>query len=369
MVTGPPHDHTDTSHQDRVATYSNVATALALLDDRQLGHLVAGAQTIGSGIGGTSALLEVAGHPVFVKRVPLTDVERQPRNVMSTANVFGLPTVCQYGVVEYASGGFGAWRELAANTMTTNWVLARRTEAFPLMYHWRVLPGAAPAAGEHADVDRVVAYWDGSPAVRQRVHALARASASIVLFLEYLPQDLGAWLASQLAAGSDAVTAACTMAHQRLRADVAVMNAGGLTHFDAHFRNVLTDGRRLYLADHGLATSPRFDLAADERAFLARNASHDTAYAMRELLNWIVAHVVGIPAPAERYDYIRRCATGSRPTGVPEPIAELITRYAPVATIMNGFYWDLYGASRTTPYPAREIAQALAASDGSAPAR
>jgi hypothetical protein len=357
----------------RLVRYSDVATELALLSDHQLGRLVDQAQALAAGIGGTSALLDIAGVPVFVKRIPLTDLERQPHNVRSTANMFGMPTCCHYGIAAYGSAGFGAWRELAANAMTTSWVLAGQTEAFPLMYHWRVLPGAAPLADELADVDKVVAYWEGSAAVRQRIHALAEASASVVLFLEYLPQDLLAWLNSQLAAGSDAVTAACAMVERCLRADVAFMNANGLLHFDAHFRNILTDGHRLYLADFGLATSPRFDLSADERDFLARNADHDAVYAVRDLLNWMVANVVGIAdpdsgGPVERYDYIRRCAAGAPPVGAPEPIAELISRYAPVVALLNDFYWDFYGVSRTMPYPADEIARAMAAIPGFEPA-
>jgi hypothetical protein len=241
------------------------------------------------------------------------------------------------------------------------------------MYHWRVLPGAAPLADEHADIERVVAYWGGSAAVRRRLHALAQASASVVLFLEYIPQNLDAWLTSQLAAGPDAVTAACAMVQRCLQADIAFMNANGLLHFDAHFRNILTDGHRLYLADLGLATSPRFDLSIDERDFLALNASHDAGYAVRELLNWIVANVVGIATPdsggpVERYDYIRRCAAGARPAGASEPVAELISRYAPVAAILNDFYWNLFGVSRATPYPAQEITQAMAMIPGFAPA-
>lgn len=371
-MSGLPRDGTDMSHRARVLRYGDVSTALALLNDHQLGQLVDGAQAIGSGIGGTSALLDIAGAPVFVKRIPLTDLERDPHNVMSTANLFGLPTFCQYGVVAVGSPGFGAWRELAANTMTTNWVLAKQTEAFPLMYHWRILPGAVPLADELADIERAVAYWEGSTAVRERIHAVATASASVVLFLEYIPQNLDAWLTSQLAAGPDAVTAACAMVHRHLRADIAFMNTNGLLHFDAHFRNILTDGHRLYLADLGLATSPRFDLSTHERDFLALNTSHDASYAMRELLNWTVANVVGIAdpdtgGPVERYDYIRRCAAGARPAGAPEPVAELISRYAPVVAIMNDFYWNLFGETRATPYPAQEITQAMTLIPGFAP--
>jgi hypothetical protein len=343
---------------------------LGLLSDRRLGELVEEARVIGSGVGGMSALLDIDGVPVFAKRVPLTDLERRPENVMSTANVFRLPAFCQYGV---GGPGFGAWRELAANTMTTNWILAERTEAFPLMYHWRVLPGAAPVADEHADVERAVAYWGGSSAVRDRLDALAQASASIVLFLEHIPHNLYDWLTTQLAAGDESVTSACATVEGCLRADVAFMNANGLLHFDTHFGNILTDGHRLYFADLGLATSPRFDLSADESAFVEHNLSHDGCYAVMQLVNWLVTNVCGVAVPdtggpTERNEYIRRCAAGAEPIEVPAGVAEVISRYAPVTVVMNDFYWNLFGESRATPYPVEEVKRAMALVPGLAPA-
>ncbi|MFE9658231.1 hypothetical protein [Micromonospora sp. NPDC006431] len=104
-----------------------------------------------------------------------------------------------------------------------------------------LLPGAPPLAEEHADVDRAVAYWGGSPAVRHRLDALARASASIVLFLEHIPQNLQDWLATRPVGveGTDAYS----MVERGLRAGAAFMHGNGLLHFDAHLRNILTDGR------------------------------------------------------------------------------------------------------------------------------
>lgn len=160
-----------------------MSSALAVHSDSRLAVMLKQAQPLASGIGGSSVLCEVAGVPVFVKRIPLTDVERRPENVMSTANLFHLPPLCHYGV---GSPGFGAWRELAANVMTTGWVITRRSAAFTMLYHWRVLPGAPPPSEEHADIEASERYWDGSPAVRARLHAVARASASIVLFQEYV---------------------------------------------------------------------------------------------------------------------------------------------------------------------------------------
>ncbi len=121
----------DMSRGARLTAHSAVSTSLALRSDRALRELVDTAMPIGSGIGGKSALLEIAGTPVFVKRVPLTDPERQPEHVRSTANLFELPVFCQYGIGTIGGPGFGAWRELAVHTMTTNWVLAAEHEGFP----------------------------------------------------------------------------------------------------------------------------------------------------------------------------------------------------------------------------------------------
>jgi hypothetical protein len=57
--------------------------------------------------------------------------------------------------------------------------------------------------------------------VRERISALAGASASVVLFLEYLPQVLRAWLGGLLGRGPQAVAAARPMLERRLRADLA----------------------------------------------------------------------------------------------------------------------------------------------------
>ncbi len=162
------------SHGARLTAHSAVSTSLALCSDRALRELVATAVPIGSSIGGKSALLEVAGTPVFVKPVPLTDLERQPEHVRSTANLFELPVFCQYGIGTIGGPGFGAWRELAVHTMTTNWVLAAEHEGFPLMYHWRVLPDSTPLPEELADIERAVAYWGGD----RRCAAGSRLSSS-----------------------------------------------------------------------------------------------------------------------------------------------------------------------------------------------
>ncbi|KIF72149.1 hypothetical protein HY68_13700 [Streptomyces sp. AcH 505] len=350
------HDAGDTrdarlAHQARLAAYGAVSTALALTSDRALRELLEAAEPLGTGIGGKSALLEVAGTPVFVKRVPLTDLERQPENVHSTANLFDLPPFCQYNI---AGPSFGTWRELAAHTMTTNWVLAGAYEGFPLMYHWRVLPDSAPLPDELADVEASVAYWGGGSAVRNQIEARRGSSASVALFLEYIPQNLHQWLGQQVEAGDAAVDAACAMVEAELEAGTAFMNDNGLLHMDVHFENILTDGSRLYFTDYGLATSPRFDLSPAEVDFIDEHPSYDRVYALSYLANWLVTGLKGLGG-RERQELLGAYAQGKHPTGVPATAASILTRYAPLAVVVTEFFRKLRDESRQTPYPAEEI--------------
>jgi hypothetical protein len=338
----------------RLHAYGRVSTALDLCSDGELRELVDAAEPMGSGIGGTSALLEVGGVPVFVKRVPLTDLERRPEHVRSTANVFGLPAFCHYGI---GGPGFGVWRELAVHGMTTNWVLAGEHEGFPVMYHWRVLPDATPLPEELADAERVVAYWGGGLPVRRRIQELRQSSAAIALFLEYIPDTLHQWLGVQVEAGGETADRACAMVERDLAATISFMNARGLLHFDAHFENILTDGRRLYVADYGLAFSSRFALSQDERGFFDRHQSYDRCYAATHLVNWLVTALYGyrVDDRAGRYAQVRAYAEGKRPTGIPEKAAAILTRHAPIAAVMSDFQRRLRGESRRTPYPLEEI--------------
>ncbi|WP_246011378.1 protein kinase family protein [Nocardia mexicana] len=345
----------------RLHAHGAVSTALALHSDHALRELVDAAAPIGAGIGGRSALLEVAGTPVFVKRVPLTDLERRPEHVRSTANVFDLPQFYHYGVGLIGGAGFGAWRELAVHIMTTNWVLAAEYEGFPLMYHWRVLPGTTPLPEELADIDRAVAYWDGRPQVRHRIEALRDASASVVLFLEYIPQNLHQWLNTRIEAGGEVADRSCAMVERELAAGTAFMNGRGLLHLDAHFQNILTDGQRLYFGDFGLALSRGFDLAPEETAFFDRNQSYDSGYIATYLVIWLVTALYGLrPEDREtRAAMVRAIAEGKPPEGIGDGPAALLTRHAPAAAAMSAFWRAFQQENRSTPCPDEEIRHLL----------
>ena len=351
----------DMSHSSRLDRYGLVSTALALLGDQSLRRLVEDAPTMGTGIGGRSVAMEIDGTPVFVKLVPLTDLERLPENISSTANIFRLPTRYHYGV---GSAGHGAWRELATHIMTNGWVLGRQCESFPLMYHWRVverLPAAQPPnSQDRSDLDRMVKYWGNSAPVRRRLLALMQSSADVVMFFEHVPMRLDQWLEAQLAAGEEALPSACSLVERGLKTTTSFMTSNHLLHFDAHFRNVLTDGQHLYFADFGLALSSRFDLSPTERSFFEHNVSHDICYVLTQLVNWLVVAFTRPGDVSKRNAYIRWCAEGCPPKHLPPAAASIVERYAPIAVIMNEFYWMLFGESRATAYPAADIRRAWA---------
>lgn len=335
----------------RRTAHAEIATALSLLGDRELADLVESGTPLGAGIGGRSTLVEVAGRRVFVKRVPVTDVELRPENARSTGNLFQLPPGCHYGTGR--SPGFGAWRELAAHAMTTNWVLADRFPGFPLMHHWRVLPDAVqPLPEELADVEGTVAYWGGSPEVRERLDALRTAASSLTLFLEYVPHTLHDWFDARVRTGEADRT--CARVDEWLREVTAFLRDRELLHFDVHFQNILTDGEQFYLSDHGLAFGPRFRLARQERAFFDRHRDYDLAYSRAYLVNWLVTALYGYDRQ-EREAFVRACAVGAHADGVPAAAAAIIARDATLTAVFNGFLGRLRTESGLTPYPYEEL--------------
>ncbi|WP_329571705.1 protein kinase family protein [Kitasatospora sp. NBC_01266] len=348
----------DSQHTARLAAYGTVSTRLSLMSDRRLGEVVAAAAPHGSGIGGRTAELELDGVPVFVKRVPLTDLELRPENLRSTANLFGLPMFYHYGI---GSAGFGAWRELAVHTMTTNWVLQGAHEGFPLTYHWRVLPDSAAAgvADGFGGIDQAVAHWQGSSAVRERLEAIGRSSSSLVLFLEHVPQTLAAWLAShQDAATGSAQGSPYPWLAAELERASAFMSSRGLVHFDAHFANLLTDGRLLYFADFGLALSTGFELRPTEAEFLTDHLGYDGYYTTSHLLHHHLPE--GVRGGTEQRLFLREWIAGRRPDGVPRELAAILDRSARAAVFLDEFHRRLLNESKRTPFPAAELGRLAA---------
>ncbi|MGA5124751.1 hypothetical protein ACPCAG_15780 [Streptomyces pseudogriseolus] len=162
------------------------------------------------------------------------------------------------------------------------------------------------------------------------------------------------WLSVRMGRGEETAERACALVDGELRAGISFMNAGGLLHFDAHFQNILTDGRRLFFTDFGLALSSRFELAADEAEFFEQHRTYDPCYAVTHLVNWLAVALLG-HGPEERGAFVRACAEGVRPRGMPAAIGALVARYAPVADVMGGFSRRFREESRAVAYPSEAL--------------
>lgn len=330
----------------RIKNYSCVATNLDCLSNNHLEQRLLDGKRMHKGIGGNSLLITIENIPVFVKKIPITDIERLPQHCRSTANLFNLPLFYQYGV---GSTGFGVWRELAAHIMTTNWVLSESCMNFPVLYHWRILPKSPSdlAIDYWENIDRYCEYWENAPAIRKRVEDINGASFQLVLFLEFVPHNLYTWLSRQISQNDKPFFHAINVINESLKLTNDFMSKNGLVHFDAHFENILTDGDTLFFSDFGLALSSKFDLTAAEKAFLKSHKNYDKACGAVNLLHCIITSIFG----KESWELKLRKIINGEITTLPSELIKIIKSYGPVALAMDDFFQKLQKKSKSTPYP------------------
>jgi hypothetical protein len=338
---------------NRITTYSSISSELASLSDERLSALLENAPPLHSGIGGKSVLLTISGTPVFVKKVPITDLERLAENRLSTANIFDIPAICHYRV---GGPGFGVWREVAAHKMTTDWVLSGECPNFPLMYHWRVLSAAHPEPlhSQLENIEEMVRYWENSDSVRNRLVAVQKATAYVALFLEYIPQNLFQWLGEKLAVGGNEAASALRLVDGALDTVNSFLKEKGLTHFDNHFENILTDGEQLYFTDFGLALSTQFQLERSELEFLIRHQSFDQANSAMSLIISLVISNFGRTGWEEQ---LREYLKGSK-GALPPAIDTIIRRDASIALSLREFFRRV-NENKSYPYPEDDFKRLL----------
>ncbi|MEH2079258.1 MAG: hypothetical protein V7K89_04360 [Nostoc sp.] len=256
----------------RKKRYFKLNSQIAQLDNAQLHSLFDNSELNESSTGwGMNHTIILGESKVFVKRVPVTNIEFD--NLFSTRNLYNLPTYYNYG---FGSTGFGVFRELVTHIKTTNWVLSEVIATFPLMYHYRIIP----LEGRRADVDRsrlkdYLEYWGNSASARNYILDKANANYELVLFLEYIPHILETWLRENPNKLQKPLN--------DLRTTITFLRSKGIIHFDAHFRNILTDGKQTYLTDFGLVLDKSFTLTKNEQSFFKQNTFYDYGEVLRNL--------------------------------------------------------------------------------------
>ena len=350
----------------RIETHNAISEQLAAYTEQELKDILAQSSDKKKGWGET-CLININGTDVFVKKIPLTYLEQLPENYRSTANLFNLPLFYQYGV---GSGGFGAWRELESHLITTNWVKSKECGNFPMLYHWCIMEGdiTPPMTEEQRQrLEKRVTYWEGSAAVRSRLEGMHNSSACIVLFLECVPHNLHNWLPMQIKEGGVIAENAVAMVMSNLKTTTDFMKAHGFIHFDAHFHNILTDGKQLFFTDFGLSLSRTFNLSVTEIEFFDAHESYDECHTLKG----VIAYLTYMRLPKSiweskpltsdvfkaylRGDYTDQC------TSLEPYLEEIVQKYACVTAVMVDFFDRLCTLSKLTPYPKSKLEAALAA--------
>lgn len=293
----------------------------------------------GSRAWGASGPVVIGDTQLFLKRVPLTDVEAaRPR---STRNQFRLPTYYSYG---FGSAGFGVWRELAAHEMTAG------LDGFPALIHHRVMPRPAPPAEPSVSingmgVDDYVVYWNKNAAVGRFIEARATASQEVWIFLEYVPHVAVTWLFENQDRIDDFLT--------QLFDIIATLRSIGVVHFDTHFGNIVTDGERWRLGDFGLAMAADFELTAPERRFLERHHHYDYGVMLGHL-GMILAATLGHPPQAslvaDSIDYLHE-----QPARLDPALVAAFQRYRDPIVYMTNFAERIRRPAKRSIYDDREF--------------
>ncbi len=333
----------------RIDKAGRLSDVLASLDDAGVRRLLETAQPVGTGIGGTTKTASIGGTAVFVKQLPLTRSEEA--DPTSTAIRLRLPFTCHYGI---GSPTHGVGRELAAHQATTGWVRDGSADFFPLLLEWRVIDLKSASDLHEFDGDAPQRRWGTHwPEVQRELTAMKDASKSMVLFLEHVPETLGAWLHRSLAAGTGASVFADVVA--QLMEAAAWMDTQGFQHFDAHPGNILVHEGRLLFTDFGLALYRGFELTVEEKNSMVAHAGFDRDTALMHLFHWVLFEL-GLTSGAQRLELLRAAAADPA-TQALDPVrvalgesADLIARHAAVAVYVTEMFGILMNDASATRY-------------------
>ncbi|WP_427171805.1 hypothetical protein [Arthrobacter sp. 92] len=326
-----------------------LSDTLARLNDAGVRALVNAAEPVGIGIGGTTKKVCIDQTSVFVKQLPLTSIEEA--DPTSTTSRLQLPFASHYGI---GSPTHAVGRELAAHQVTTDWVQAGAVDFFPLLLGWRVVDLKGDADLSEFDGDASPRQWGPHwPQVQRKLAAMKDASKSMVFFLEYVPETLGAWVRSSVAAGTWA-TVFPGVVDQLLEA-TAWMNSQGFQHFDVHPGNVLVRDGRLLFTDFGLTLYREFDLTREEKKSMLSHGDFDRDTALMHLIHWTLFEL-GYTSGPQRLELLRAAAADPA-TPALDPVrvalgggADLIAQHASIAVYITEMFSALMQDASATRY-------------------
>ncbi|MBM3894642.1 hypothetical protein FJ366_03565 [Candidatus Dependentiae bacterium] len=281
-VTMTPKKEPATTLSSRKKIHANLSQKLSHMPDDDLQKALSlqlAEESRGSGV--VAGKISLAGQPIFVKKIRITDTEMLEKNQFSTANHFNLPL--HYYRPKYT--GFGVWRELYCCQKATEWVLSNKCVSFPLLYHFRILKK------EKRFYHSIDWAENDSPEINSFLNEHQNATHELVLFFEYIPKTLEEWLIEEIKTKTeDEFGNAIQLVLKKLHALASFLRNEGLIHIDPHVQNILVQEDDLFITDFGLAAMNDFDLTPTEKYYILNNIYFTeralTTYLYKELLNY-----------------------------------------------------------------------------------
>ena len=265
--------------ENRIKKYYEFNTRLSYLSNTKLLKKISKNLQIGNY--GNTSTFSLDGEKFFCKQIKMTNLEYQ--NMFDSGNLFDLPTYYNYAI---GSAGINCFRELLAHIKTTNWVLSRQIENFPLMYHYRFMQTNNHVIennknNENNDMNEKISNeikkWD-SNAVGAYVKARSQTQYSIVIILEHIPYNLIEWL--------DDYPRTDLYLEQIIKI-VNFLHQNNIIHFDAHLGNILTDGKIIYLTDFGTVYDAKFKINENEKNFYSMNSFYDYGMVISNIFQYM----------------------------------------------------------------------------------
>ncbi|MGB3295859.1 MAG: hypothetical protein WBB01_22985, partial [Phormidesmis sp.] len=234
---------------------------------------------------------------------------------------------------------------------------------------YRLIPFCGqPTTVDRAWLENFVTYWGNSKNVENYMLDKANANYELVLFLEYIPHVLSAWLPKNPDKFQKPLN--------DLLKTMAFLRTKGIIHLDAHFQNVLTDGEQSYLTDFGLVLDRSFDLVKDEEVFFEQNTFYDYGEILLNLGHLIVSFYDSCPEN-DRRDMMRQYGIKERSAPpevrsillnnieqiqvngtmrLNEGYVDSMVKYRSIISLMHNFFSDMRTNPRKdTPFPQTKL--------------
>jgi len=235
--------------------YKKLSEKLAVLTDKEILELTNVQSEIKKW--GDHGVIKLGGNNLFFKKLPLS--EKFVLNQFNTKNLYNIPVNCNYG---FGTAGVNPWRELITHIKTSNWVLTKEIENFPLLYYYRIIKDNNHnfETGMNEKLLERFNFKNYHLYLEER----AKCNYKIVMFLEYIPNMLYNYIEKDI-----------NYVKYFFKESTKILDflqTNGILHLDTHWGNYLVDENgKLYLTDFGIVLDKNFNLDEKEKLFMKKN--------------------------------------------------------------------------------------------------